>query len=116
MIARMRQTNAAGGEAERIIAHPGLRVAQGLQAFAAGEYATAWKHLRDGRDDLPRIGGSHAQRDVFDRIAIEAALRGGYTDAAQRLLRDRIDRRGGAADGYATARLSLIEAVQAHAN
>ncbi|MCU0902551.1 MAG: tetratricopeptide repeat protein [Tabrizicola sp.] len=115
MIARMRKANAAVCEAQRIIAHPGLHVAQGLQAFAAGEYSTAWMHLRAGHGDLQRIGGSHAQRDVFDRITIEAALRGGYTEAAEALLRDRMLRRGGALDGYATARLSLIEAVQVQA-
>ena len=115
MIARMRKANAAVCEAQRIIAHPGLHVAQGLQAFAAGEYSTAWMHLRAGHGDLQRIGGSHAQRDVFDRITIEAALRGGYTEAAEALLRDRMARRGGAVDGYAAARLSLIEAVQVQA-
>jgi tetratricopeptide (TPR) repeat protein len=115
MIARMRKANAAVCEAQRIIAHPGLHVAQGLQAFAAGEYSTAWMHLRAGHADLQRIGGSHAQRDVFDRITIEAALRGGYTEAAEAMLRDRMDRRGGALDGYAAARLSLIEAVQVQA-
>ncbi|HMS94046.1 MAG TPA: tetratricopeptide repeat protein [Tabrizicola sp.] len=115
MIARMRKANAAVCEAQRIIAHPGLHVAQGLQAFAAGEYSTAWMHLRAGHGDLQRIGGSHAQRDVFDRITIEAALRGGYTEAAEALLRDRMIRRGGALDGYAIARLSLIEAVQVEA-
>jgi tetratricopeptide (TPR) repeat protein len=115
MIARMRKANTAVCEAQRIIAHPGLHVAQGLQAFAAGEYSTAWMHLRAGHGDLQRIGGSHAQRDVFDRITIEAALRGGYTDAASALLHDRMARRGGALDGYAVARLSLIEAVQVQA-
>lgn len=115
MIARMRKANAAVGEAQRIIAHPGLHVAQGLQAFAAGEYSTAWMHLRAGHGDLQRIGGSHAQRDVFDRITIEAALRGGYTEAAEALLSDRMTRRGGAMDGYASARLSLIEAVRVQA-
>jgi tetratricopeptide (TPR) repeat protein len=115
MIARMRRANTAVCEAQRIIAHPGLHVAQGLQAFAAGEYSTAWMHLRAGHSDLQRIGGSHAQRDVFDRITIEAALRGGYTDAAGGLLRDRQARRGGALDGYASARLSLIEAVRVQA-
>jgi tetratricopeptide (TPR) repeat protein len=115
LIARMQSTRPAGNEAQRIIAHPGLHVAQGLQAFAAGEYSVAWMHLRAGRSDLQQIGGSHAQRDVFDRITIEAALRGGYTDAACALLQDRMERRGGSVDGYTAARLSLIDAVQAQA-
>jgi tetratricopeptide (TPR) repeat protein len=115
LIARMQATRPAANEAQAVIAHPGLHVAQGLQAFAAGEYSVAWMHLRAGRADLQRIGGSHAQRDVFDRITIEAALRGGYTEAAEALLRDRMARRGGALDGYAAARLSLIEAVRVQA-
>ena len=67
------------------------------------------------RADLQQIGGSHAQRDVFDRITIEAALRGGYAGAARALLRDRMARRAGSVDGYAAARLSLIDAVHARA-
>jgi tetratricopeptide (TPR) repeat protein len=115
LIARMRSAPSSRGEAHRIIAHPGLHVAQGLQAFAAGEYPAAWMHLRAGRGDLQQIGGSHAQRDVFDRITIEAALRGGYTEAAEALLRERMARRGGSVDGYTAARLSLIDAAQAQA-
>ena len=108
LIARMGAASGAGDEAQRVIARPGLRVAQGLRAFADGEYSSAWVHLRAGRADLQSIGGSHAQRDVFDRITIEAALRSGYMDTAESLLRDRMARRGNALDGYAEARLSLI--------
>ncbi|MFN5995530.1 MAG: tetratricopeptide repeat protein [Paracoccaceae bacterium] len=112
LIARMQATRPAGHEAQQVIAHPGLHVAKGLQAFSAGEYSVAWMHLRAGRGDIQQIGGSHAQRDVFDRITIEAALRGGYVDAADALLRDRMARRAGSVDGYTAARLSLIGAVR----
>jgi hypothetical protein len=108
LIARMQAARRDKSEAKRVISHPGLHVAQGLLAFAGGEYSTAWMHLRAGRADLQTIGGSHAQRDVFDRITIEAALRGGYVDSAADLLQERIARRGGALDGYASARMSLI--------
>jgi tetratricopeptide (TPR) repeat protein len=113
LIARMQQTQPQTGEAQGIIAHPGLHMAQGLQAFAAGEYSSAWLHLRRGRGDLQQIGGSHAQRDVFDRITIEAALRGGYMDAAERLLQDRTHQRAGAVDNYAASRLETIRAARA---
>lgn len=115
LIARMQATRPTAHEAQRVIAHPGLHIAQGLQSFAGGEYASAWMHLRAGRADLLQIGGSHAQRDVFDRITIEAALRSGYADAAEALLRDRMARRAGSIDGYTAARLSLIEAVRVQA-
>ena len=108
LIARMHAARDTRDEAQRVIAHPGLRVAQGLHAFASGEYSTAWVHLRAGRAELQSIGGSHAQRDVFDRITIEAALRCGYMDTAESLLRDRMERRGGCVDGYAAARLAHI--------
>ncbi len=115
LIARMQSTQRSWGEAQAVIAHPGLHIAQGLHAFSSGEYSSAWMHLRAGRADLQSIGGSHAQRDVFDRITIEAALRGGYMDAAEGLIHDRMTRRAGMADGYATARLSLIGSARAQA-
>lgn len=115
LIARMQATRTAVNEAQRIIAHPGLHMAQGLQAFAAGDYSAAWVHLRAGRADMQAIGGSHAQRDVFERITIEAAIRGGYIEAADTLLRARMAQRAGTADGYATARLALIDAARAQA-
>jgi hypothetical protein len=115
LIARMQATRPAGNEAQSIMLHPALHMAKGLQAFAHGEYSTAWMHLRAGRGDLQQIGGSHAQRDVFERITIEAALRGGYMDAADGLLRERMARRGGCLDGYAQARLAMIDAARIQA-
>jgi tetratricopeptide (TPR) repeat protein len=115
LIARMQATQRSAGEAQAVISHPGLHIAQGLHAFSGGEYSSAWMHLRAGRADLQAIGGSHAQRDVFDRITIEAALRGGYMEAAEGLIHDRMTRRAGMADGYATARLALIDSSRAQA-
>jgi tetratricopeptide (TPR) repeat protein len=111
LIARMRAARPLQDEAQRVIAHPGLHLAQGLHAFACGEYSSAWVHLRAGQSDLQAIGGSHAQRDVFDRIAIEAALQCGYLETATDLIRDRQARRGGALDGYGAARLGFIDAA-----
>ncbi len=108
LVARMSATRTGQSESERIIGHPGLKVAQGLQAFAAGEYSIAWLHLQHTRADLRQIGGSHAQRDVFARITIEAALRGGYLDAAEVLLHERTQQRSGSMDGYTQRRLDLV--------
>jgi hypothetical protein len=111
----MQAARAEEGEAQRIIAHPGLRAAQGLVAFAQGDYSSAWLHLKATRADFQHIGGSHAQRDVFARIGIEAALRGGYLDAAEALLAERTHQRGGRADGYTERRMSLIAAARLQA-
>ena len=71
--------------------------------------------MRADRGDLQSIGGSHAQRDVFDRITIEAALRGGHVDAAKGLLRGRMTHRAGVAESYAQARLTQIGALRQQA-
>ncbi len=115
LIARMASAKTEFCETQRIIAHPGLRMARGVQAFAAGEYASAWIHLRDARADLQIIGGSHAQRDVFQRICIEAAIRGGYIAAAQSLLEERSNQRSNSFDGYACKRLHLLEMAKQQA-
>jgi tetratricopeptide (TPR) repeat protein len=115
LVSRMAAARAEQGESQRIISHPGLQVAHGLQAFAAGEYASAWLHLQHSRADLRQIGGSHAQRDVFARITIEAALRGGYVDAAEALLRERTLQRAGCLDGYTQRRLELVMSARERA-
>ncbi len=112
LITRMARARSADGEASRIIAHPGLHMARGLQAFARGDYSIAWLHLREARSDAQQIGGSHAQRDIFARITIEAALRGGYMDAAEALLHDRTVQRARCEDGYTSRRLTLIHAAR----
>jgi tetratricopeptide (TPR) repeat protein len=115
LITRMSSAKIEFCETQRIIAHPGLRMAKGMHAFASGEYASAWLHLRDARSDLQIIGGSHAQRDVFQRICIEAAIRGGYVDAAQALLNERSSLRNNTRDGYTTKRLQLLEMAKQQA-
>ena len=55
-------------------------------------------------------GGSHAQRDVFERLTIDAGLRAGQLDAAEQLLNERQACRAGREDGYAAARRALIAA------
>lgn len=112
LVGRMAAARMDAGEAEAIIAQPGATAAQGLAAFAAGDHQQAWMHLSSVQHDLPRIGGSHAQRDIFVRLAIEAAIRSGRLDAAESLLAGRQAMRGGAWDGYADRRRHLIAAAR----
>lgn len=115
LIARMSAAKTEFCETQRIIAHPGLRMARGMHAFASGEYASAWLHLRDARNDLQTIGGSHAQRDVFQRICIEAAIRGGFVEQAETLLQERTILRNNTSDGYTFKRLALLGLAKQHA-
>jgi hypothetical protein len=47
---------------------------------------------------LPRIGGSHAQRELWEDTLIVACLRAGYGDRAKRLISGRLHRRPSARD------------------
>jgi len=65
----------------------------GAAALGRGDNAEAVRLLEAALDDLPRIGGSHAQREVFEDSLIVAYLRSGQFAGAARLLRSRMDRR-----------------------
>jgi hypothetical protein len=60
-----------------------------LLAFARADYGTAVERFMPIRHELQEMGASHAQRDVFAQVAIEAAVRAGRRDVAQRLLSER---------------------------
>ncbi len=109
LLGRMRKDAATeAGEMDIIMKHPGLSAAEGLEAFGEGNFTTAFRHLAGARDGMQNIGGSHAQRDVFERLTIEAALRGGYFDAAERFLQNRTQRRAGNIDRFASLRMDEL--------
>lgn len=108
LLARLARDAAGDDETALRMARPGLPAAEGLAAFGAGHHATAFDRLLDARPAMQRAGGSHAQRDVFERVTIEAGLRAGRLDGAEAVLRDRLHRRGGREDGYHAARMALV--------
>jgi len=65
----------------------------GAAALGRGDYAEAAQILGPALADLPRIGGSHAQREVFEDSLIVAYLRSGQSAKAGPLLRARLGRR-----------------------
>ena len=95
---------------EAVTARAGLPAAEGLLSFAHGDYHAAFGALASARPAMQSVGGSHAQRDVFERLTVEAALRAGRLEDARDLLEDRARRRG-ALDGYAERRLARIGAL-----
>ena len=95
-------------ELTSIIHKPGVLAATGLEAFRDHDFATAYDCLSKARPTLESIGGSHAQRDVFERLAIESALRGGLKPQAKALLQER-DLHRGHKDGYSESRWRAIE-------
>jgi hypothetical protein len=112
MMARLhrdaKKTNA--GELMARMANPGLSAATGLEAFGEGDYKTAFLNLGRARRSMQLAGGSHAQRDVFERLTIDCAIRGGFLDEAETILQERATQRAGRLDSYASTRLDLINA------
>jgi tetratricopeptide (TPR) repeat protein len=88
-------------------AGPGVMTARGLKAFREGDYAGASKELMLARKGLQAIGGSHAQRDVFEQFTLEALIRSGDRTTAEGLLQERMAKRGGH-NHFAAKRLGAL--------
>jgi hypothetical protein len=83
-----------------------LPLVQGINAFVHGQYGEAVRFMEPlfGQDasysQLARIGGSHAQREVFEDTMLEAFLRAEQFDKAEGLLSQRLKRRESARDMF----------------
>jgi len=74
-------------------ASAGLAVARGLVAFGREDYSAAVRHMAPVRHQLSIFGGSHAQRDVFQRTLLVAAIRARETGLARNLCTERLTER-----------------------
>jgi len=63
-----------------------LPVGKGIVALVDGDYAQAAKHLGHALPYLADIGGSHAQRDLFEQLYLEALLKSEHWSKAQQIL------------------------------
>jgi hypothetical protein len=66
-----------------------LPACEGLYAYARGNYPQAWRHLAASVPRIAEIGGSHAQRDLFEQILLDTAIKDGRLTTAQRMLEQR---------------------------
>jgi hypothetical protein len=73
----------------RVMSEVGLPIARAVVAHRTGRYADVVDHLMPVRMRVREIGGSHAQRDVFDQLLIDAAWRARRADVAVELLQER---------------------------
>ena len=94
-----------------LVAEVMLPLARGLEAFGQGGYEDAIRWLEPLDGQLVRVGGSHAQWEVFEDTLLQAYLRAGRFEPAESLLRRRLARRSSARDivwleQATTARLS----------
>ena len=68
-------------------------LAEGIAAYAHGDYDAAIRILEPVQSHIVRIGGSHAQRELFEDTLLESYLRAGELEKAESWLRTRLDRR-----------------------
>jgi tetratricopeptide (TPR) repeat protein len=80
------QAPAPTRDAWQRVAVPACR---GLLAHARGDWRTAVEALGAALPRLIEIGGSHAQRDLFEQIHVDALVRAGRLVAAQQVLEQR---------------------------
>ncbi len=83
------------GTQARVMQEVGLTIAAAVLAHSRRDWKQAVQRLLPARERIRRIGGSHAQRDTFERLLVDAAIRSGETAAARRLLAERTATRPG---------------------
>ena len=66
-----------------------LPACEGLLAHANADYDRAWHRLGTALPRLAEAGGSHAQRDLFEQIMLDAAIKSGRLSTAQQMLETR---------------------------
>jgi predicted Zn-dependent protease len=89
MLRSMRAAAEDGGSQGAVFKEVGLALCEAIWALGRGAHGEAVDLLHPVRARLWRIGGSHAQRDLFDQMLIEAALGAGRLPLARALLSER---------------------------
>jgi hypothetical protein len=95
---RLAQLEKRAADGKLAPGHAAIGLCRGIKAFAEGDYAGAIHLFEPLMDDLVRIGGSHAQRELWEDTFIVACLRAGHGDKAAMLISARLDRRPSARD------------------
>ena len=72
-----------------ILAREGLPICEALVAYRNSDYARTVDLLYPIRYQIRRIGGSHAQRDIFAQVLLDAAIKAGRFQLARALLAER---------------------------
>lgn len=112
MTARFARDAKQTGDMAARVTNPGVMALAGLNAFSEGRYVDAFTQLAAARPRMQCIGGSHAQRDVFERMTIDAGLRAGHFDAIEAILLERLALRAGHEDRFTATRFAHLAEVR----
>ena len=88
-----------------------------MTALRDGDYDAVVEAMWPARYDLPLIGGSHAQRDLFEEMLAWSAIRSRHHDLARNLLAERVAAKPHSAWGwkiYAAALNRAGDSLAAH--
>ncbi|WOH51737.1 tetratricopeptide repeat protein [Bradyrhizobium sp. sBnM-33] len=95
---RLAQLETRAADGKLLPGQAAIDLCRGIRAFAEGDNDRAIRLLEPAISDLTRIGGSHAQRELWEDTLIVAYLRAGQGDKAARRISARLDRRPSARD------------------
>jgi tetratricopeptide (TPR) repeat protein len=70
-----------------------IDLCRGICAFAKGDYDAAILAFEPLMPAIAKIGGSHAQRELYEDTYMVACLRGGHPDKARQIISRRLDHR-----------------------
>ena len=90
---RLAELEALAGDGRLAPGPSAIELCRGIRAFAEGDNETAIRILEPLMPALVRIGGSHAQRELWEDTLIVACLRGGNRDKAVKLIANRLHHR-----------------------
>lgn len=81
-----------GDDNARVTDAIGLPLARAMVAYKAGEFDAVVETLLPIRYHLFKLGGSHAQRDLFNMVLIDSTLKSGRINVAKMLVSERLGR------------------------
>jgi Tfp pilus assembly protein PilF len=95
---RLSQLESRAADGKLAPGRAAIDLCRGVRAFAQGDNESAIRLLEPAIAELPRIGGSHAQRELWEDTLIVALLRAGHRHNAASRIAARLDRRPSARD------------------
>ena len=113
MISRLK-TAAEGGDS--FIREVVLPLAQGIDAFSQARYAESVRFMEPVFPQLIRMGGSHAQREVFEDTMLEAYIRAEEFEKAELMLCSRLKQRESIRDTFWLGRVQVEQGQTSPAN
>ena len=112
---RLRKSAEEGDSFAREVVLP---LVQGIEAFANENYAESVRLMEPVFPQLVRVGGSHAQREVFEDTMLEAYIRAEQFEKAEDMLRGRLKQRESVRDNFWMGRVQSAQGQsnQAHSS